>query len=371
MALVVSIVNPVAGKAQGVKLRARAAEELKRLFPDIVIVESNAPGHATALAREAKDSELIVAVGGDGTVREVVSGLMSANPDVTTKTQSHKGAGAKTDFRPDSEPDLVSSCLGGKAPVLAVIPVGSCNDLSRNIGIPADVIEACRVTKEGRSRPIDVIRVEMSDEASSQRTYFVNAAGFGFDAAVTAEAQKSKHLRGLPLYLIAIIRALRDLECPLVRIRAGAFATEQRVLMIAAANGRYYGGGMKVAPEAQPDDGLIEVCVADSMGRLSALRKLPRFVAGTHVTLKEVRMLRTPELELQFLEPVLIELDGDLLVPQPFSRFRLTVLPKAHQPPRPLTPGSSSVHREPLSASRRPPVAKRITANDAKGSDNR
>ena len=329
MQRIVAIVNPVAGKARGARLRAQAVDELKRLFPGIVFAETNAPGHATVLAQGAMDAELIIAVGGDGTVREVVSGLMSADPDVTTKTQSHKEVGAETAVRPDSDPDLVSSCLGGKTPLLAVIPVGSCNDLPKNVGIPADVMEACRVAKEGRARPIDVIRVETSDDNTLQQTYFVNAAGFGFDAAVTAEAQKSKHLRGLPLYLVAVIRALRDLECPLVRIRAGEFKTEQRVLMIAAANGRYYGGGMKVAPEALPDDGLIEVCIADSMGRLSALRKLPRFVAGTHVTLKEVRMLRTPELQLEFLEPVLIELDGDLLVPQPFSRFRLTALPKA------------------------------------------
>jgi YegS/Rv2252/BmrU family lipid kinase len=329
MARVVSIVNPVAGKARGAKLRTKAVEELKRLFPDIALVESNAPGHATVLAKAAMDSELIIAVGGDGTVREVVSGLMSANPDITTETQRHKEAGAVATARPDSEPDLVPSCLGGKIPILAVIPVGSCNDLPKNVGIPADVIEACRVAKEGRTRPIDVIRVEMSDESASQQTYFVNATGFGFDAAVTTEAQKSKHLRGLPLYLVAVIRALSGLECPLVRIRAGEFETEQRVLMIAAANGQYYGGGMKVAPDAQPDDGLIEVCIGFSMGRFSALRKLPRFVAGTHVTLKEVRMLRAPELELEFLEPVQVELDGDVLIPQPFRRFRLTALPKA------------------------------------------
>jgi diacylglycerol kinase family enzyme len=169
----------------------------------------------------------------------------------------------------------------------------------------------------------------MSNDCETQQTYFVNAAGFGFDAAVTTEAQKSRHLRGLPLYLVAVIRALRNLKCPLVRIRAGEFEIEQRVLMIAAANGRYYGGGMKVAPEAQPDDGLIEVCIGFSMGWFSALRKLPRFVAGTHVTVKEVRMLRSPELELEFLEPVQIELDGDVLVPQPFRRFRLAALPKA------------------------------------------
>ncbi|MCX6843381.1 MAG: diacylglycerol kinase family lipid kinase [candidate division WOR-3 bacterium] len=304
MPRVVAVVNPVAGKARGARLRAQAAAELMRLFPDMTFVESNAPGHASVLAQGARDAELIIAIGGDGTVREVVSGLMSATGPLDSLTP-----------RP--------------FPLLAVVPVGSCNDLSRNVGIPADVIEACRAAREGKARPIDVIRVEMSDEATSRQTYFINAAGFGFDAAVTAEAHKSKHLRGLPLYLVAIIRTLRNLECPLVRIRAGAFEAEQRVLMIAAANGRYYGGGMKVAPEAKPDDGLIEVCIADSMGRLSALRKLPRFVAGTHVTLKEVRMLHTPELELEFLEPVQVEFDGDLLVPQPFSRFRLTALPKA------------------------------------------
>ncbi len=302
MPRVIAIVNPVAGKARGVKLRARAAEELKRLFPDVTFVESNAPGHATVLAQGARDAELIIAVGGDGTMREVTSGLVSATGPLDPLTTR---------------------------PLLAVVPVGSCNDLLKTVGVPLDVIGACRVAKEGRARAVDVVRVEMSDEGTSQQTHFINAAGFGFDATVTAEAHKSKRLRGLPLYLVAIIRALSDLKCPLVQIRAGAFEAEQHVLMIAAANGRYYGGGMKVAPDAKPDDGLIEVCIADSMGRLSTLRKLPRFVAGTHVTLKEVRMLRTAELELQFLEPVLIELDGDLLVPQPFNRFRLTVLPKA------------------------------------------
>jgi diacylglycerol kinase family enzyme len=129
--------------------------------------------------------------------------------------------------------------------------------------------------------------------------------------------------------LFAVLDAVRSYECPKVRIKAPGFESEQAVLLIAAANGRFYGGGMKVAPEAEPDDGLIEVCIGDGMGRLSIMKKLPRFVAGTHVTLKEVRMLRTPELELEFQTPVMVQLDGDLLVPQPFNRFRLTVLPKA------------------------------------------
>jgi diacylglycerol kinase (ATP) len=304
VARVVCIVNPVAGKARGAKLRARAVEELGRLFPGITMVESTAPGHATKLAQAAKDAELIIAVGGDGTVHEVVCGLMSA-----TRPLDHSTTGS--------------------LPLLAVLPVGSCNDLPKNVGIPRDVIQACRVARDGKLRPIDVIRVEMSGDGGTQQTYFANAAGFGFDAVVTTEAQKSKRLRGMPLYLVAIVRTLRHLECPLVRIRAGEFEAEQRVLMVAAANGQYYGGGLKVAPEAKPDDGLIDVCIGWEMGWWSTLKKLPRFVAGTHVTLKEVKMLRGPELSLEFREPVQVELDGDVLAPQPFSRFRLTVLPKA------------------------------------------
>jgi YegS/Rv2252/BmrU family lipid kinase len=304
MPRVVAIVNPVAGKARGAKLRSWAIDELKRLFPDITFVESNAPGHATVLAQGARDAELVIAVGGDGTVREVASGLVSAT-----------GALEHLTTRP--------------LPLLAVIPVGSGNDFIKTIGIPADITNACRIAREGRDRLIDVVQVEMAGEGASQQTYFINAAGFGFDAAVTAQAQKMKRLRGLPLYVTALFRTVGRFQCPLVRIRAGRFETEQRILMIAATNGRYYGGGMKVAPEAKPDDGLIEVCIGDSMGRLSIMRKLPRFVAGTHTTLKEVRMLREKELELQFLEPVMVQFDGDVLVPQPFSRFRLMALPKA------------------------------------------
>jgi YegS/Rv2252/BmrU family lipid kinase len=304
VARVVAIVNPVAGKARGAKLRAKALDELRRLFPDCSFLETNGPGHAAVLAQKARDADLLIVVGGDGTVREAVSGLVSA-----TGPLDHSTTGA--------------------LPLLAVIPVGSCNDLPRNVGIPRNVVQACRVAKEGRPRPIDVIRVEMPSDGDTQRTYFANAAGFGFDAVVTSEAQKSKHLRGMLLYLVAIIRTLRHLECPLVRIRAGDFVAEQRVLMIVAANGQYYGGGLKVAPDAKPDDGLIDLCIGWEMGWWSTLKKLPCFVAGTHVTLKEVRMLRSPELELEFLEPVQVELDGDVLAPQPYRRFRLTALPKA------------------------------------------
>ena len=304
MARVVAIVNPAAGRAQGVKLRARAAEELKQLFPGIVFLTTRAPGHAIELAREASDAELVIAVGGDGTVREVASGLVSAAVPLDSLNP-----------RP--------------LPVMAVVPVGSGNDFLKTIGGPQDVVSACRIARKGRVRPVYLMRVEMKDTARTQVAHFINVAGFGFDAATVAAARKYRRLRGLPLYLFAVLDAVRSYDCPVVRINTPDFAREQAVLLIAAANGRYYGGGMKVAPEAAPDDGLIDVCIGDGMGRLSILTKLPRFVAGTHVALKEVRMLRTPGMELEFAAPVMVQLDGDLLDPQPFRHFRLAVMPGA------------------------------------------
>jgi diacylglycerol kinase (ATP) len=304
VARVVAIVNPAAGRARGVKLRVRAAEELKRLFPDIVFLSTAAPGHAIELAREASDADLVIAIGGDGTVREVASGLVSATGPLDSLNP-----------RP--------------LPLLAVVPVGSGNDFLKTVGVPTDVASACRIAREGNVRPVDVMRVEMQDAGRTQIEHFINAAGFGFDAATVAAARKYRHLRGLPLYLFAVLDAVRSYDCPVVRIRTPGFDNRQSVLLIAAANGRYYGGGMKVAPTAAPDDGLIDVCIGDGMGRLSILNKLPRFVAGTHVKLKEVRMLRTPEMELEFSTPVMVQLDGDLLDPQPFRRFHLSVMPGA------------------------------------------
>jgi diacylglycerol kinase (ATP) len=373
---VVAIVNPAAGRKRGAVLRAQAVLELERLFPGIDIRETNAPGHGTELARASRDADLVIAIGGDGTIREVTSGLVSAGPEVTTKTPRHQDAGTETGARdsgarPGSEPTLVSSCpsdntpevaapsassplvslclggetpgsagsspssplvslcLGGKTPEFAIIPVGSGNDFPKTAGIPTDIAEACRVAAEGRTRPIDVMKVVMSGPETNREMHYINAAGFGFDASTVAAARKHKHLRGMPLYLIAVLDALKSFECPEVRVQAPGFHREQAVLLVAAANGRYYGGGMKVAPDAQPDDGLMDVVIGDAMGRLSILRILPKFIGGNHVGLKEVRMLRVPELELDFAGPVMAQLDGDVIDVSGFRNFKITVLPSA------------------------------------------
>lgn len=290
---VIAIVNPVAGRGHGARLRPVLLAELSRLFPGIQVLESGAPGDATILAASAADAKLVVAVGGDGTVREVVAGLV----------------GTGTPF--------------------AVVPIGSGNDFLKTAGVPADPLEACRVAAHGTPRTIDAVRVLATGPGHESSHVYANAAGFGFDARVAQEAGRLPHLRGLPLYVAAVFRAVREYQCPLVRITIGNRRWEQRVLLVAANNGRFYGGGMKIAPEATPDDGLLEICVIDAVGRLTIFRSLPSFIRGTHTALKEVTMYRSARLELEFLEPVMAQLDGDLLLDSGLSRFRLEVLPGA------------------------------------------
>jgi YegS/Rv2252/BmrU family lipid kinase len=289
----IAIVNPVAGRAHGARMREQALPELRRLVPGLKVVESSAPGHATELARQHAGAGLVVAVGGDGTVREVAAGLV------------------------------------GNSAELAVVPAGSGNDFNKTVGIPRDVLEACQVAANGAARPVDLARLTASGEGEPRSWVYANAAGFGFDALVIAEARKSTRLRGMPLYLSAVFRAVRNYDCPPVEITVNDRTWRQNVLLLAAANGHCYGGGMRIAPEAKPNDGLLEICVIEAVGRLKVMRYLPKLVKGTHVSLDEVTMLRAPSLELAFDDPVLLQLDGDLVDASRYCRFRIESLPAA------------------------------------------
>ena len=289
----VVIFNPVAGRGLGERLAPRIEAGLGRLFPALVVLRTTAPGDAIRLAREWNQSGVVIAVGGDGTVREVASGLV------------------------------------GGAASMAIVPVGSGNDLLKTLETGTDIDAACRRARHGRPRLLDVVRVTVRDDAGERELHYANAAGIGFDAAVTAETRKSRRLRGLPLYAVAVYRTVANLHCPMARITADGRTWEQRILLAAVANGKYYGGGMKIAPDAEPDDGLLEVCIIEKVSRLFVMRKLPAFVSGTHVCMRQVTMLRLNEFALELLEPAPFQLDGDLLSDGGIASFRFEVLSRA------------------------------------------
>ena len=226
--------------------------------PDLVRTEK--PWHAVQLAEQAVADafDVVVAVGGDGTTNEVLNGLMRAK-------QAKAGTA-----------------------VMGVLGVGRGNDFAFGVGIPRDLSAACRVLAQDKRRWIDVGRVTGGDYP--QGRYFGNGVGVGFDTVVGLVAQKMKHLRGFLGYFVAALKTVfLYFHAPTVRITADEETTTQTALMIAVMNGRRAGGGFMMAPQATPDDGLLDFCIADQVSRLRIFTLIPHFMKGTQATQPEIR----------------------------------------------------------------------------------
>jgi diacylglycerol kinase family enzyme len=191
------------------------------------------PGHAVDLARSAaSNADAVCVVGGDGTVHEVANGLL-----------------------PDPVP-------------MVVIPCGSGDDFARLVGCPRDAEELFAVVEDGVGVELDVL--DCGDR------YCVNSCGLGFEALVTKNSRSIKRLKGLPLYLLALGKALAEFSCPDLNIilEDGAVISGQR-LLVSVGNGVSAGGGFFLTPDAVPDDGLIDLCIVEKMGRAKMMGLLP------------------------------------------------------------------------------------------------
>jgi YegS/Rv2252/BmrU family lipid kinase len=233
-------------------------------------------------------------MGGDGTTNEVTNGLMLAAED-------------------------------GYPATLGVIPAGSGNDFAYAVGIPGDSEGACRRLAEGRVRVVDLGRVT----ADGESRIYNYGVGIGFDADVLLETRKMKRLSGFPMYLWAVMRGLAaNAKWPYpVRITVdGQPLPHQAVTLVTVANGPRAGGGFLLAPDARPDDGLLDVCVADQLGRLGILGLLPHTMKGTHKGKKPVTMLRGRHVLIESEHGVPGHMDGEVLCTQG-HRLEFEILP--------------------------------------------
>jgi YegS/Rv2252/BmrU family lipid kinase len=290
------IFNPTAGKGHAGKILPQVKKHLSDYGVAYEIVETGAPGHGLELARQAAAAgyERVVAVGGDGTTDEVANGLLAAAEE-------------------------------GYSAVLGAIPVGSGNDFSHAVGIPSDLEAACRRLVEGHVRTIDVIRVTVD----GQPRIFDNSAGIGYDADVLLETRKMKRLRGFLMYLVAVLRVLAtDSKWPYpMRITVDGQALPHRsVTLITVANGPRAGGGFYLTPKAEPDDGLLDVCIADKLGRLGILQLLPHAMRGTHQGKEAVTMLQARHVLIEGERGLPGHVDGEVLCTQG-RRIEFEILP--------------------------------------------
>jgi len=261
------IANPTAGRG-----RTRAlAEDLARAVPgESELLWTQGPRHASALAAEAaRRSDAVCVVGGDGTVSEVVNGLMAA-------------------------------------PVpMVVVPTGSGNDFASLVGCPRNGTELARVLAEGEGLYVDVL--DCGDR------YCANSIGIGFEAMVTYHSLSIRNMRGLPLYLTAVFKALAQFESLTYAIEIGDETVSGEMLLVSVGNGVRAGGGFYLNPGAYPDDGLIDVCIARRMSRLRLLTVLPRAIKGTHVGQRGVETYRASRVTVRAGQPFPLHIDGEYM----------------------------------------------------------
>jgi YegS/Rv2252/BmrU family lipid kinase len=279
------IVNPASGGGRAARDLDALLGAFRAALGDVDCAATGARGDGARLAREAVAAgrELIVAVGGDGTASEVVDGLVSAGP-----------GGAR----------------------FAYVPRGTGGDLARTFGWPADAAAAARAIAGGEDRACDVGRIEYVDHAGARRSrHFANVAGLGIAGRVVEEIERrGKALGGRLGYQLAAARSLLGWRDAPVRWRAdGGPWRDDRVTALSACNGRWFGGGMLVAPGARVDDGYLDVVIWRGLRLVDLALRRRMLRDGTHVTLSRTEVLRARVVEAEPLEGarVLLDVDGE------------------------------------------------------------
>ncbi|HEU0302410.1 MAG TPA: diacylglycerol kinase family protein [Longimicrobium sp.] len=271
------ILNPVAGSGAAARVRAVVEHELAQAGASWTLVETGRRGHAAELAEAAAREgwPAVVAVGGDGTVHEVVNGLMRA-------------------------------AEGGPSVPLGIVGVGSGNDFALLAGIAGDPGWAVRRMVAAEPRAVDVGRVGCE--------WFSNGVGIGLDARVGIEIDRRRRFRGMAMYLHALGRVLRTFRPPHVRVEIdGRMVADGPMTLVTIGNGGRHGGGFWICPEARIDDGVLDVCMAEGMGTLGILGLLPRVIRGTHVGARRVRMHLAHRVRITSPDPLPVHADGEVI----------------------------------------------------------
>ena len=291
------IINPVAGAGKTAKKWPQIMALLKSIGLHFEHDFTEAPGHARELAKSAakKGYELVVSVGGDGTINEVVNGLYDAG-------------------------NITNVMLG-------IISTGTGRDYIRTIGIPYAYKEACQCLISPRKLTVDIGVVEYMSDGQMEKRLFVNFAGLGLDTEIVkATTQKFKALSSTASYLMGLLTTLLLYRNKEISIIVDGEVAEKKICTVLMSNGKYGGGGMLAAPEADPTDGLLDVLIIGDLNKPDLLWSLPRVYKGTHLTHPKVTMKKAKEIEVQSAELVSLQADGELLGELPAHFY---VLPAA------------------------------------------
>ena len=279
------VVNPAsAGGRTAGRLDAIAAR-LGGHGIEFELLKTDRPGHATLLAREAvrRNVPAVVAAGGDGTINEVANGFFEAGRPIPT-----------------------GSALG-------ILPLGSGGDFRRTFGMPVDLDAAAAVVAAGRKRRIDAGRATFATDSGDAVRIFVNIADAGIGGEVVAHVNRSsKPLGGTVAFNVAAVRALLGWRNRPVRVDVDGAIRHLVSQQVVVANCQYFGSGMRMAPDALPDDGLFDVILVGDVGVIDNVRGLSSIRAGTHLRAGgKFEVLRGRRVTVTSPHAIPLDLDGE------------------------------------------------------------
>ncbi|NUN68293.1 MAG: diacylglycerol kinase family lipid kinase [Bacteroidetes bacterium] len=288
------ILNPVAGRGKARHIHAALLTALEHSGIDHTFQVTAARGHATELAKAAAaSSSIVVAVGGDGTVNEVASGLV------------------------------------GTDAALAVMSEGSGNDFARMVAAPSDPARLIGLLRDPVIASYDVGAVKMlHGDGEISRRHFFNSVGLGFDAAVARKVSSITWMRGIPLYLTALLRTLSGYKPHYFTVRCNGAHWQKFYFLLCVGNGKWEGGGFKLTPNAVPDDGQFEVCGVTGTSILKILPVLPSVMTGTHLGKKNIESFDTAQLFVHDPKGFPVHGDGEIFGWQ-VIQAEITLLPRA------------------------------------------
>ncbi len=277
------IVNPVSGKRGGERAARQLHSEIQRKGATSEIVLTHREGHATEIAYNTPIGT-IIAVGGDGTVNEVVNGII------------------------------------GTKKILGIVPTGSGNDLTKSLKIPSSLPEIVDVLLGGKTTPIDVgtIRCSRKDQitriaGNSKLRYFVNGVGIVIDAAVAEKTRHIRFLSGSILYVAAVLLTLGRYKPHLFEICIDSVSKSSKRLLIAIGNGICSGGAFYLTPDAKIDDGLLDLCYIDDMPVHRILSLIPLVMKGTHIDADGVDSEKGREISISSDAYFFVHADGEIV----------------------------------------------------------
>lgn len=297
------IINPKSGKRKFRQQRKYLFQKLKYAGIQFECRITQFAGHATKIAKlqAEKGFKNFMVVGGDGTISEVINGIFSSKIEDTNSLK------------------------------IALIPRGTGNDWGRFWGLTRDYNHSIDIFLNGKSRPIDIGKVDFKLEGEKQSHFFINSVGFGLDAAVVNITHRMKKYVGSHsfLYTIALLTAVFSYRPHKVKITAKEKTINDRMFTMNVANGCYSGGGMKQNPNALPYDGLLDSMLAKKPTFLDIINALGRLFNGKLLEHPIIESFRTQEMTIHCDKNALIEADG--IIVNGASPYKISIIPNAIQ----------------------------------------